>query len=360
MGTDVFHHPWLGGLFADDELAGVLSPERQLHHMLRVEAAYLRALGCAGAIQPDLAARGASQVEVATVDIEALKMGTGVDGVVVPALVRQLRAAADPELRDLIHTGLTSQDVIDTALVLSLKDVVDLLDRRLGDLGATLATLNEDTGAAPLMAWTRMQAAVLIDASDRIDTWLLPIADHRQRLSELSPRLLQLQFGGAAGNRAASGAAAASISSALADELGLEDPDRAWHAMRSPIAEFAGWLSLVSGTFGKMGQDIALMAQQGVDAVALTTGGGSSAMPHKQNPIAAETLVALARFNATLLSGVHQSLVHELERSGAAWTLEWMLLPQMIQATGRGLLIACHLSKNIARIGTDVPGRGQP
>ena len=101
--------------------------------------------------------------------------------------------------------------------------------------------------------------------------------------------------------------------------------------MRSamPIAEAGGWLSLVTGTLGKIGQDIALMAQSEIGAVALPPGGGSSAMPHKSNPVSAEILVALARHNAGLVAGLHHALVHEGERSGAAWTLEWLILPQI-------------------------------
>src|SRR5690606_34638474 len=93
----------------------------------------------------------------------------------------------------------------------------------------------------------------------------------------------------------------------------------------------------------KMGQDVALMAQNEVGEVRLASGGGSSAMPHKVNPVGAETLVALARFNATLVSGIHHSLVHENERSGAAWTLEWLFLPQMIAATAASLATAERL-----------------
>ena len=103
-----------------------------------------------------------------------------------------------------------------------------------------------------------------------------------------------------------------------------------WHSQRDRIGEFGSFLSLLSGTLGKIGQDIALMAQNEVGEVQLATGGGSSAMPHKSNPVPAEVLVTLARFNAGLLGTLHQALVHENERSGAAWTLEWMVLPQMV------------------------------
>jgi 3-carboxy-cis,cis-muconate cycloisomerase len=142
----------------------------------------------------------------------------------------------------------------------------------------------------------------------------------------MSPRLLRLQCGGPVG-----------ISSGdnLAAHLGLVAPAKSWHTMRDGFGELAGWLSLVSGSLGKIGIDISLMVQQGIDEISLVGGGSSSAMPHKLNPILAELLVTLARYNATQVSGMHQALVHEQERSGAAWALEWMILPNMLNATAK-------------------------
>ncbi|TIT48326.1 MAG: 3-carboxy-cis,cis-muconate cycloisomerase, partial [Mesorhizobium sp.] len=123
-----------------------------------------------------------------------------------------------------------------------------------------------------------------------------------------------------------------------------------WHSQRDRIAELANWLSLVTGGLGKFGQDIALMAQAG-DELQLAGGGSSSAMAHKRNPIDAEMLVTLARYNAAQLSGMHHALVHEQERSGAAWTLEWLILPQMLMAAGASTCVADRLLSNITAIG---------
>ncbi len=116
------------------------------------------------------------------------------------------------------------------------------------------------------------------------------------------------------------------------------------------IADLGHLLALITGSLGKMGQDIALLAQAG-DDITLSSGGGSSAMPHKQNPVAAETLVALARFNAVQASALQQAMVHEQERSGAAWTLEWLTLPHMLAATGAALRHAEALTLSILRLG---------
>jgi 3-carboxy-cis,cis-muconate cycloisomerase len=196
---------------------------------------------------------------------------------------------------------------------------------------------------------TRMQSALPIRVSDRIASWRRPLERHRGRLVEQGERLFVVQFGGAVGTLDRLGERAGDVRRALAAKLGLADGPQ-WHVQRDALAEFAGWLSLVTASLGKFGQDVALMAAIGGE-IELSGGGGSSAMPHKQNPVKAEALVALARFNAAQLSAVHGALVHEMERSGAAWTLEWLTLPQMAAATAGALRLAGELARQIESLG---------
>lgn len=347
--TDVFDHPWLGGLFADPDMAALWSPDAQLAGMRAFEAAFSRTLGQAGLA--DDAEPAARAIEAAAFDMDDLRAGTGQDGVVVPRLVKQMKAAAG-DAAGAVHKGATSQDVIDTATAMAMRDTLALIDARLGQLTDALGSLSARFGTRPLMGRTRMQAATKITVADRIAPWLLPLAQHRARIAEARPRIARLQLGGASGDRADLGDKADAVAADMAEALGLENPPRAWHAMRDGVAEFAGILSLVSGTLGKMGQDIALMAQQGLSEIELSGGGTSSAMAHKQNPVLAELLVTLARFNAGQLALIHQALIHEQERSGAAWALEWMVLPQMAQATGRSLAAAITLVAQVKRIGS--------
>ncbi|WP_347138579.1 3-carboxy-cis,cis-muconate cycloisomerase [Paracoccus sp. SSK6] len=348
--TDVFDHPWLGGLFADPDMAALWSPDAQLAGMRAFEAAFSRALGRAGLADSAQAEAAAQVIEGMSFDMDDLSKGTGQDGVVVPRLVKQIKAAAG-DAAGAVHKGATSQDVIDTATALAMRDTLALVDARLGELADALEGLSDRFGDRPLMGRTRMQAATEITVADRIAPWLLPLADHRARIAEARPRIARLQLGGASGDRKDLGDKAGTVAADMAAALGLENPPRAWHAMRDGVAEFAGILSLVTGTLGKMGQDIALMAQQGIEEIALSGGGTSSAMAHKQNPVLAELLVTLARFNAVQLSALHQATVHEQERSGAAWALEWMVLPHMAQATGRALAAAIRLAGQVKRIG---------
>lgn len=346
--TDVFSHPWLSGLFGDPETADLWSAEATLAHMIAFEAAWSRAGHLAGLWSRAEGAAAAKVISEACIDPADLREGTARDGVCVPELVRLLKNVAGDGA---VHTGATSQDVIDSATVLSLVATLDLFEGRLKTASKKLDDLNAAFGAAPLMGRTRMQAAHPVSVSHRIQAWRMPLERHIARLKALRPKLAVIQIGGATGDRAALGRRADEFCDAVASELGLHPTSEAWHSARDGFSEAASVFSLISGTLGKLGQDIALMAQQGVDDVVLRGGGASSSMPHKQNPVLAELLVALARFNATQLSSMHQSLVHEQERSGAAWSLEWLVLPQMAQTSGRALNASIELVDSIERIG---------
>lgn len=346
----VFEHPWLGGLFADAKMGEIWSAQAQLENMRAFEAAWSLALGQVGMVDDKTAETAAKAIESMSFDMDDLRIGTSQDGVVVPRLVAQMKKAAG-SARAAVHQGATSQDVIDSATAIAMSQSLDLISERLQALIATFEGLDQAQGDTPMMGRTRMQAATEITVGDRIAPWALPLSAHLARIEEMRTRVAMVQIGGASGDRAALGHHAKMIAASVARQLGLANPPRAWHAMRDGIAEFAGVLSLVSGTLGKMGQDIALMAQQGIEEVSLSGGGSSSAMPHKQNPVMAELLVTLARFNAGSLGQIHQALVHEQERSGAAWALEWMVLPQMAQTTGRALGVSQSLLGQVVRIG---------
>ena len=346
MSLTPFEHPFLSGLFGDAEIAALLSTEAEIAAMLRFEAELAAAQAAVGVIPAEAAGAITAAIAGFVPDIAALRTATGKDGVVVPELVRQLRRAVGEPAAAKVHFGATSQDVIDTALMLRLKSVGQLLDARLDACLTAFADLETAHGGQALTGFTRMQAAIPITVADRIRSWRDPLARHRARLAAQE---FAVQFGGAAGTIDALGDKGSAVRADLARRLDLADRPQ-WQSQRDGIAEFAGLLSLISGSLGKFGQDIALMAEIGAE-IRLSGGGGSSAMAHKQNPVTAELLVTLARFNAVQLSGLHQALVHEQERSGAAWMLEWLLLPPMLMATGRALGAAAALIGHIDSIG---------
>lgn len=343
---------WMARLAGDADIAAAFSDTAMLQRYLRYEIALALALADAGQADADIARNVATAMESFVPDEAAIADGMVSDGLPVPAFIRQLKAHVGAQGKGIVHHGATSQDLVDTATMQALGQANDLIAERLAEVIAALATLKDRFGAKRLMAVTRMQPAIPFHAGDRIEAWSRPLLALQKRLPELRSRLEVLQFGGPVGTLDALGDAGPTVAAALSLRLGLPWPGHAWHNARGAIAEYAGLLSEITGALGKIGQDIALMALRGEDDIRMSGGGGSSAMPHKQNPVSAERLVTLARFNATLISGLHQSLVHEQERSGAAWTLEWLLLPQMCQATGAGLTASLGLLGSIERIGT--------
>ncbi|MBD2750145.1 3-carboxy-cis,cis-muconate cycloisomerase [Microvirga sp. BT688] len=334
--TQTLPYPLLQALVGDEEVGALFSNEAELSALLRVEAALAEAEAQAGLISNEAARRIAEACGSFQAEWASLAAGLAQDGVIVPAFVKQLRSSVGEAHAKAVHFGTTSQDIIDTALMLRLKNVVEIFKHRLDDLIHALRALKDRDGATPLMAHTRMQQALSFTAADKIDTWIRPLDRHREALGALAPRILVVQLGGPVGTRAELRGHGDAIADTMAKILELSSAP-SWHSQRDRIGEFAAFLSLLSGTLGKIGQDVALMAQNEVGEVHLATGGGSSAMPHKSNPVPAEVLVTLARFNAGLLGTLHQALVHENERSGAAWTLEWMVLPQMVVVSAAGL-----------------------
>ena len=273
----------LSALAGDPELEALFADAADLAAMLRFEAALADAQASVGLIPPEAAARISDACAAFAPDWAALRAGIARDGVVVPDLVRQLRAAVGEPHAASLHRGATSQDAIDTSLVLRLAPALDVLDARLGALVAGLDALSARDGAEPLMAQTRMQRALPFTAADKLDTWRGPLPRHRARLAELRPRLIRLQLGGPVGTRAELGERASEIAAHMAGRLGLADAP-AWHSQRDGVVELGQWLALVCGSLGKMGQDVALMAQNEVGAARLAGGGTSSAMAPQVEP----------------------------------------------------------------------------
>ncbi|MEM0948032.1 MAG: 3-carboxy-cis,cis-muconate cycloisomerase [Pseudomonadota bacterium] len=347
----VFDHPWNGALFADPVCREAWSAERQIAHFVSFESALSTALERAGRVEAGMGRAAAAALAGFRPDLPKLRRAMATDGVPIPELVRQMRAACGPAA-EAVHTGATSQDVLDTALVLTLQEVTDHVLARLDELIASLGELIERFGQNTLMGRTRMQAALPITVASRLLPVEAALRGHATRLASLRPQVERLQLGGAVGTNAALGADAPEIAASIASRLGLVPPSgHAWHTDRASLVDYANALALISGTLGKFGQDIALMAQQGIDEVRLAGGGGSSAMPHKSNPVKAELLITLARFNAGHAGLMHQSMLHEQERSGAAWMLEWMVLPQITCATGCSLIAANQICADIEGMG---------
>lgn len=343
MTISPFDSALLGDLFSDPEIAALFDDKAQIASMLLVESALAAAEARAGVIPEQSAVRIAEVCRDFNPDPASLAAGTASSGVPVPALVKALKAEIGGEDARFAHFGATSQDVVDTALVLRLREAIGIIRRRIRKLAKSLGAHADAHRATVMIGRTRSQQAVPTTFGLKAAGWLAPLARIDRRIESLSSDLLRLSFGGAAGTLASIGAKAIDVESNLAEELDLPVADMPWHAQRDVLVDFASQLTALTGALGKMGQDLVLLAQSEIAEVQPGKGGGSSTMPHKSNPVQAEMLVTLARFNAGQLGVFSQSQLHDHERCGSSWLLEWLTLPQIIIAAGTALAQAVDM-----------------
>jgi 3-carboxy-cis,cis-muconate cycloisomerase len=338
-----------GPLFNDEEISSLLTDRAFVHALVEVEVALARAEARAGVIS----AKAAEQIAKASadkVDLAVLAKGTVRSGFPIIALVQELGKQVGSDAAPFVHWGATTQDIMDTACVLQLRAAINVLRARLGEIARYLSRLADSHRDTVLAGRTHGQQALPITFGLKVASWLAPLVRHVERLEELLPRLLVVQFGGAAGTLAALSDKGVRVTEELAKELKLDVPVMPWHAQRDSLVEFAGWLSLVTGSLGKMAQDIILMAQSEVGEVgesAEAGRGGSSTMPQKSNPITSELILTAARTSASLLSALHNAQIQEHERATHGWQVEWLTLPQMIALTGGALKHGAYLAKNL-------------
>ncbi|PSJ44129.1 3-carboxy-cis,cis-muconate cycloisomerase [Zobellella endophytica] len=323
-------------LLSDKEAAAFLGDEAQIAAMLKVEGELALAQADCGLLPPDAAAAIARAAAGLALPAIKLAAGTASAGVPVPALVKALKQALPAEQARWVHFGATSQDIVDTALVLNCRALLALYEERLGRVVASLAGLAREHRHTPMAGRTRSQQAAPMSFGFKAAGWLAPLLRQRQRLAELRPRLLRVQLAGAVGTLAAMGERADRVNRRLAERLQLA-PAPGWHTQRDSLVELADWLAMTTGLLGKVGQDWLWLSQTEVAEIGFSNGGGSSTMPQKCNPVNAEIMVALARHNAGLVGQMHQAMVQEHERSGSGWTQEWLVLPAMLMGTAVAL-----------------------
>lgn len=342
--------PLYGASFSDPRVAEIFSDANHVRTMLEVEAALALAQATLGLI-PQAAANaihGASKT--LKPDFELLRAGIANDGFPVIELVRQLREHLPGDAASFVHFGATTQDILDTAFVLQSRAALEIMLPNLERLISQLAQL-ADLHRHTLMAGrTHTQQALPITFGFKVAGWLAPLLRHLERWHELKHRVLVVQFGGAVGTLAALGNRGLEVQIELARALNLNVPAMPWHTQRDGVTELANWLALVSSSLGKMAQDVLLLAQSEIGELRETSDasrGGSSTMPQKSNPIVSELILSAARMNASLLSSVHQAMLHEHERGTHGMQLEWLSLNPMFALTSGTLEKTGLLLKNI-------------
>ncbi|MEF9900840.1 MAG: 3-carboxy-cis,cis-muconate cycloisomerase [Pseudomonas sp.] len=321
--------------FTATDMREVFSDQGRVQGMLDFEAALARAEAAVGVI-PQLAVapiEAACQAE--RYDFVALAEAIATAGNSAIPLVKALGkviASDVAEAERYVHLGATSQDAMDSGLVLQLRQALALIERDLQRLGESLALQAAAHADTPLAGRTWLQHATPVTLGMKIAGWLGALTRHRQRLQELKPRLLTVQFGGASGTLAALGDNALPVAEELARQLDLQLPEQPWHTQRDRLVEFASVLGLIAGSLGKMGRDISLLMQTEAAEVFEPSApgkGGSSTMPHKRNPVGAAVLIGAATRVPGLVSTLFAAMPQEHERSLGLWHAEWETLPDI-------------------------------
>lgn len=341
------------GMFSSVGMERIFSAHNTVQCMLDVEAALAKAQAREGVIPQQAAAAIVASCQAAHIDLDALSHDAGAAGNLAIPLVKQLTqhvAFTDPEAAGYVHWGATSQDVIDTGMVLQLRQALSLLTVELAAFADQLAGLALRYQSTPVMGRTWMQHALPVTFGLKVAGWLDAVMRHQQRLVQLRARLLVLQFGGAAGTLASLGNRGLSVASALAHELDLALPATPWHTQRDRVAEVATVLGLLTGSLGKIARDIALHSQTEVAELAepVAAGrGGSSTMPHKRNPVGcAAALTAAVRVPA-LVSTMLSAMVQEQERALGGWQAEWDTLPEIACLCSAALSQMRHVASGL-------------
>jgi 3-carboxy-cis,cis-muconate cycloisomerase len=322
-------------LYVPEELADAVSGRAWLAAMLEGERALAAAGAAAGVVPADTAAAIAEACTVDGFDWDALLEAGRAAGTPAEPLVRALVERVGDEAGRYVHLGATSQDVVDTAAMLVARRGLDLVLRdlaRVADVCAALAREHRDT---PMAGRTMLQHAVPTTFGLKAAGWLVAVLDARARVADVRANGLAAQLGGAAGTLSGLGEHGLDVSARFARELGLAEPALPWHTNRVRVAELGAALALACGVASKIGLDLQLLAQTEVGEVRVSgDGGGSSAMPHKRNPVEAmwaRTAAELGRAHASVLT---DALVAEHERPGGAWQAEWDALSGALAATG--------------------------
>jgi 3-carboxy-cis,cis-muconate cycloisomerase len=337
--------PLLAPMLSSAAMRAVCDDAAYLQHMLDFEAALARAEAAIGVIPKSAAGPIGDACRAESFDSAALAEAATRSGNLAIPLVKALTAAVaktDAEAARYVHWGATSQDVIDTAAMLTMRAAIDALlpdlDRAIsGFVG--LARKHRDTA---MVARTWLQHALPMPFGLKLAEYAAALHRSRTRLQRLRREALALQFGGAAGTLAALGDQGWRVAERLAEELALPLPEAPWHTHRDRIAEAASVLAILGGTCGKIARDVQLLMQTDVAEAFEPSGegrGGSSTMPHKRNPVAAATALAAATMAPNLAATIFAAQVQDHERSAGPWHAEWPVMP-MLQLVTSGALAA--------------------
>lgn len=327
-------------LFSTPAMSAAFSAEAHVRGMLAFEAALTLAEARAGIIPPEAANAIAAGCKVELFDVTALYREAALAGTPAIPLVRMLTAQVEREAKKYVHWGATSQDAIDTALMLQMREGLNLLIAGLLEVGAACASLAVQHRQTMMVGRTLLQQALPITFGLKAARWLALTTRQVRALQNHRDRTLAVQLGGAAGTLASLGEKGPQVVELLAGELKLAAPDLPWHTERDRVANIAGTLGVVAGAMSKIGIDLALLAQTEIGEAsegAAPGKGGSSAMPQKRNPVDATAAIAASRLAIGVVPVILNAMTQEHERAVGGWQAEWAAIPDLFRYTARAV-----------------------
>ena len=327
---DAFGTPAMREVFSDLSL---------ITRYAEVEIALAKAEARCGVIPAQAAEEIAKRTDVSTLDFELLRQETDIVGYPILPLVHQMAKQCGDAGR-YVHWGATTQDIMDTAVVLQIRAGLAIIDSDIAALRGILAGLARRYRDTPMAGRTHLQQALPVTFGYKCAIWLAMFDRHAERLAQLKPRVLVGQFAGAAGTLASLGEKGFEVQNALCEELGLGVPVSTWHVARDGFAEAINFLALVTGSLGKVALDIMMMASTEFGEVYepfVKGRGASSTMPQKRNPISSELMLAAAKGVRQHAGLMLDAMVQDFERATGPWHAEWMAIPESFVLTAGSL-----------------------
>ena len=321
-------------LFGTDQVRAIFDDTAYVRRCVDVEAALALAQSSFNVIPKDVGKQIASASRSVDLDYDRLSNETEIVGYPILPLVRQLSTACGEDAGKYVHWGATTQDIQDTAMVLQMAQGLTLIEEQLRTLISTLTSLASKYRDTPMAGRTHMQHALPVTFGYKCAVYLSSFQRHLERLEQLRPRCLLVQFGGAAGTLASLGSdtdIGLKVRKALAEELGLYDPSITWHTARDGVAEIINFLALVGGSLGKLAMDVIIMSSNELSEISepfVPHRGASSTMPQKRNPISSEIILAASKILRANASLCLDAMVTDFERASGPWHLEWMAVPE--------------------------------
>jgi 3-carboxy-cis,cis-muconate cycloisomerase len=326
--------PLFGHLFSAPAVLARTDELAWLQAMLDVEAALARAGTRAGLVPAEAAQAIAEQCRAEYFDVADLGRRAVASATPVVPLVRDLTARVPESARPYVHHGATSQDIVDTALMLIVRRAGTPIRSDLTAAADRLAELAAEHRGTPQIGRTLMQQAAPTTFGLVCAGWLTDLDAARAGLARLHEQRLAVQCGGAVGNLAALGGHGPRVVAELAAELGLAEPVLPWHTARGRIGELAGTLGVVAGVLGTIALDVTLLSQTEVGEVTEGTPGGSSTMPHKRNPARSVLVTACVHQVPGLVATLLAAMPQEAQRAAGRWQAEWPAVTQLLRLVG--------------------------